>query len=57
MYGISGTNSDPAILITGLRDTGYDVNTALADVIDNSVDAGASIVEINIALRQMDNHW
>jgi len=42
---------DPAILITGLRDTGYDVNTALADVIDNSVDAGASIVEINIALR------
>src|SRR3954468_1617543 len=38
---------DPSRLIEGLRDTGYDFNTALADVIDNSVDAGAS----NIAVR------
>ena len=41
---------DPAILITGLRDTGYELNTALADVIDNSVDANASIIDIGIRL-------
>lgn len=41
---------DPAILITGLRDTGYELNTALADVIDNSVDANASIIDIAIRL-------
>lgn len=39
---------DPSILIKGLRDTGYDFNTSLADVIDNSVDAGASIIDIRI---------
>lgn len=42
---------NPARLIEGLRDTGYDFNTALADIIDNSVDAGASKVDIRI---QMD---
>ena len=39
---------NPSRLIEGLRDTGYDFNTALADVIDNSVDAGASIVCVSI---------
>jgi len=38
----------PSRLIEGLRDTGYDFNTALADIIDNSVDAGASRVDIGI---------
>jgi len=42
---------NPARLIEGLRDTGYDFNTALADIIDNSVDAGATLVDIQI---QMD---
>jgi hypothetical protein len=42
---------NPGRLIEGLRDTGYDFNTALADVVDNSVDAEASKVIIRI---QMD---
>lgn len=41
---------DPAILITGLRDTGYELNTALADIIDNSVDANATIIDVAIRL-------
>jgi hypothetical protein len=33
---------DPARLVEGLRDTGYDFNMALADITDNSLDADAS---------------
>lgn len=43
---------DPGVLIEGLRDTGYDFNTALADVIDNSVDAQASLVDVRVLLNQ-----
>jgi len=39
---------NPARLIEGLRDTGYDFNTALADIVDNSVDAGATRIAIGI---------
>ena len=39
---------NPARLIEGLRDTGYDFNTALADIVDNSVDAGATKIDIRI---------
>ena len=39
---------NPARLIEGLRDTGYDFNTALADIVDNSVDAGAAKIDIRI---------
>ncbi|MBI4594897.1 MAG: ATP-binding protein, partial [Candidatus Tectomicrobia bacterium] len=39
---------NPSRLIEGLRDTGYDFNMALADIIDNSVDANASLVDIHI---------
>ena len=39
---------NPARLIEGLRDTGYDFNTALADIMDNSVDAGATKIDIRI---------
>jgi hypothetical protein len=39
---------NPSRLIEGLRDTGYDFNTALADVIDNSVDAGASEILVSV---------
>jgi hypothetical protein len=37
---------DPSRLIEGLRDTGYDFNTALADVIDNSIDAAATCIVV-----------
>jgi hypothetical protein len=39
---------NPARLVEGLRDTGYDFNTALADIIDNSIDADASLISVNI---------
>jgi len=39
---------NPARLIEGLRDIGYDFNTALADIVDNSVDAGATKIDIRI---------
>ena len=42
---------DPSRLIFGLRDTGYDFNTAAADIIDNSIAAGATEVNIQIDLE------
>jgi hypothetical protein len=41
---------DPSRLIHGLRDTGYDLYTACADIIDNSIAANASMVNIQIDL-------
>ena len=37
---------DPERVIEGLRDTGYDFNTAVADIVDNSIAANASKVDI-----------
>jgi len=41
---------NPSKLMEGLRDTGYDFNTALADIVDNSVDAGATKIDIYIKM-------
>ena len=41
---------DPSRLIEGLRDTGYVFNTALADIVDNSVDAKATNVRVWIRM-------
>jgi hypothetical protein len=41
---------DPARLIHGLRDTGYDFYTAAADIIDNSIAADADKINIRIDL-------
>ena len=41
---------DPSRLIIGLRDTGYDFYTAAADIIDNSIAANASNINIRIDL-------
>lgn len=54
---------NPAGLIEGLRDTGYTFNTALADIVDNSIDAGAKDVAVriemdlegNISIKVADN--
>lgn len=35
-------------LIGSLRDIGYDFNTAIADLVDNSIEAGAAHIEIDI---------
>lgn len=45
-----------ASLIEGMRDFGYTLETAMADVIDNSVTAGASLVEI-LAETSTDEPW
>ena len=44
--------NDPSAsrLIYGLRDTGYNVKTAAADIIDNSIAAGAENINIDIQL-------
>lgn len=39
---------DPARIMDGLRDTGYDFNTAVADIIDNSIAADATKVHVHI---------
>ena len=41
---------DPSRIIEGLRDTGYDFNTAMADLVDNSISAGATIIDVRINL-------
>src|SRR5690348_9730405 len=41
---------DPSRLIFGLRDTGYDFNTAAADIIDNSIAAGATEINVQVDL-------
>lgn len=44
---------DPVRMVEGLRDTGYQFNTAVADIIDNSIAADATFVDIylNMNLR------
>lgn len=39
---------DAARIMDGLRDTGYDFNTAIADIVDNSIAANASVVYIHV---------
>jgi len=41
---------DPERIIEGLRDTGYEFNTAMADVIDNSIAAKASNIDVAVAM-------
>ena len=42
---------NPARLIFGLRDTGYDFFTAAADIVDNSIAAGANTINIELTLE------
>lgn len=46
---------DPARVMEGLRDTGYDFNTAIADLIDNSIAAHATVVKVHIKLDPKNN--
>lgn len=41
---------DPKRMIEGLRDTGYEFNTAIADLVDNSIAASATVVDIAITM-------
>lgn len=42
---------DASRLIFGLRDTGYNVRTAAADIVDNSIAAGADEIKVEVVLR------
>lgn len=46
---------DVARVSEGLRDTGYEFNTAVADVIDNSISAGATVVDVRMGADFMGN--
>jgi signal transduction histidine kinase len=41
---------DVARITEGLRDTGYDFNTAVADIIDNSIAAHATKVDVRLGV-------
>jgi len=41
---------DPVRMVEGLRDTGYLFNTAVADVVDNSVAADASLIDVFVVM-------
>ncbi|MEO7067398.1 MAG: ATP-binding protein [Rhodanobacter sp.] len=41
---------DPQRVIEGLRDTGYDFDTAIADIVDNSVAAHAETIDLKIVM-------
>lgn len=44
------TNPDPGRTIEGLRDTGYKFETAVADVVDNSIAAHATKIDVRVGL-------
>ena len=46
---------DPTRMIEGLRDTGYEFNTAMADLIDNSLAANATLIDIIITMDLRGN--
>lgn len=41
---------DPARITESLRDTGYTLHTAIADIVDNSISAGATRVSVELGL-------
>lgn len=47
---------DPARLMRSLRDVGYDFSTAVADLVDNSIEAGATLIDIKVEFDG-DNSW
>jgi len=42
---------DPERITESLRDTGYDFNTAIADLVDNSIAADATVVRVHLGLN------
>jgi hypothetical protein len=46
---------DPERMIEGLRDTGYTFNTAVADIVDNSISANADLIDIQFKMDLRGN--
>lgn len=46
---------DAARIVEGLRDTGYDFNTAMADIVDNSIAANATVVKVRLDMDPSGN--
>lgn len=46
---------DPARVIQGLRDTGYNFCTSIADLVDNSIAAEATKINIKISMDPLNN--
>lgn len=46
---------DPARVAEGLRDTGYEFDTAVADIVDNSIAAGANFIDVQIGMDPKGN--
>src|SRR5271155_2104219 len=47
-------NPDAGRLIGGLRDTGYEFKTAVADILDNSIAANATAINV-LLVRDVEN--
>ena len=50
-------NPDPSCLIESLRDIGYTLETAIADIIDNSISAAANNIHIKIGFNEKKNDF
>ena len=56
---------DPARIMEGLRDTGYDFNTSVADIVDNAISAEAVRIDVRVEMDPLgeitvyfaDNGW
>jgi hypothetical protein len=46
---------DPVRVAEGLRDTGYEFHTAIADIVDNSIAAGANFIDVQIGMDPKGN--
>lgn len=46
---------DPVRMVEGLRDTGYQFNTAVADVVDNSIAAAATFINVELKMDYRGN--
>jgi hypothetical protein len=49
-YDFETVEPDPERISEGLRDTGYEFTTAIADIVDNSISASASQIDVRLAM-------
>jgi hypothetical protein len=52
-----GNEPNADILLTSLRSAGYSLESVVGDLIDNSIDATASLVVVNVQLADDSDEW